>query len=261
MDNVTPERWLPVVGFEGYYDVSNRGRVRSIYRPGVARTGRVLKKKILPNGYVQVSLSVNGKVSYRNVHRLVARAFRGPCPEGEEVLHGDDDRANNRLDNLSYGTHKINQEQMVARGRARKATATHCGRRHEYTPESTGYDSKGRRYCRICMAMKAKERYEANKHLVPVTLICPWCGTEFIRPMEPGQGRRRYCTPECSAEAKADKARAASARQHQEWMTRDGPECTTPGCGLPQIVKGKCKRCYGRKQMADYRARKRARKS
>jgi len=54
------------------------------------------------------------------VHRLVAAAFIGPCPPGQEVLHDDDNPANNALNNLKYGTHRKNQGDMAARGRSKQ---------------------------------------------------------------------------------------------------------------------------------------------
>jgi len=252
MGNITCERWLPVVGWLGLYEVSDWGRVMSLPRPYCA--GRVLKNKLLPSGYVQVSLSVDGKVSHHTVHRLVAAAFLGPCPEGQEVLHADDDRSNNRLENLSYDTHKVNMEQMVARGRNKRLPAEACNSGHKFTAETTGYDSRGYRYCIICKAERERGRYEETKELIPVTLICPWCKREFVRPMKHGQSRRKYCTQECADEAGRAQARDASGRRYQKWLSGEGPECTTPGCNLPQMTMGKCKNCYDRAWMANYRA-------
>ena len=105
------ELWLPVVGYEGYYEVSDRGRVCSVARTVQqgSRTYRV-KERILaagPNvaGYPQVSLSKDGdRQPGVLVHWLVLRAFVGPCPEGMESLHWDDVPSNNHLSNLRYGT-------------------------------------------------------------------------------------------------------------------------------------------------------------
>lgn len=63
-----------------------------------------------------------GKVVQRYVHRLVMEAFVGPCPDGLEVLHGDDNTANNQLGNLSYGKHTTNIEQRMMRGRGVKVS-------------------------------------------------------------------------------------------------------------------------------------------
>lgn len=57
------------------------------------------------------------EVTGHAVHRLVAAAFLGPCPAGQEVMHKDDNPGNARLDNLSYGTHLENVRDAVAKGR------------------------------------------------------------------------------------------------------------------------------------------------
>ena len=103
------ERWKRVVGAPGYW-VSDAGRVR--------RRGRVLKPRISSKtGYCEVTLQINGKPSYRLVHRLALEAFVGPCPPGCETRHGNDDRTANRLSNLEWGTRKENHQDKVDRQR------------------------------------------------------------------------------------------------------------------------------------------------
>lgn len=111
----TEEQWRPAPEFEGYYEVSDLGNVRSIPRYKCA--GRVLKPRPLPKtGYMQLSLSVNGVRTMKYVHSLVAAAFIGPCPPGEEVRHGDGNPANNAAGNLSYSTHLVNLGDRVEHG-------------------------------------------------------------------------------------------------------------------------------------------------
>ena len=111
------ERWLPVARYEGHYEVSNRGRVRSLHRivkhsrdKGERRLrGRMMALTLSrTTGYRQVLLSKDGKTKCFFVHRLVAAAFIGPCPEGKEVLHGIAGALDNSVENLSYGTHSEN---------------------------------------------------------------------------------------------------------------------------------------------------------
>lgn len=92
------ETWKPVVGYEGLYEVSDWGRVKSVGR------GKERILKLTPNtlGYLQVSLHKNGEQKTCKVHQLVMRAFVGECPDGYEVDHYDWDRKNNRLNNLRY---------------------------------------------------------------------------------------------------------------------------------------------------------------
>jgi len=96
------ERWLPVVGFEGLYEVSDQGRVRLI--SGEVSTGRAVDAK----GYrCMVLRGPDGRRSVR-VHRLVLEAFVGPCPEGMQTRHGPGGPSDNRLVNLSWGTKREN---------------------------------------------------------------------------------------------------------------------------------------------------------
>lgn len=101
------EVWMPVIEFEGLYEVSNEGRVR---RCGVDCTGRrryvghILKASPVRGGYLKVGLSRDRKLYNRIVSCLVMRAFVGPTPEGQQVNHKNGDKTNNRLENLEYLT-------------------------------------------------------------------------------------------------------------------------------------------------------------
>lgn len=103
------EQWRKVVGHEGY-EVSDHGRVRSFRR---GAQGRILRPGIAGNGYPTVAL---GRGNTRTVHSLVANAFIGPCPKGQEVRHRDNDRANPKLTNLHYGTRLQNIMDRVEHG-------------------------------------------------------------------------------------------------------------------------------------------------
>lgn len=108
-----------VVGYEDLYEVSNKGHVRSITREVVISNrhgnqfARVVKSKTIhprPNkdGYPTVAIGVPRK--HRPVHKLVADAFLGVCPEGKQVCHRDGTRHNSNIENLYYGTVKQNAE-------------------------------------------------------------------------------------------------------------------------------------------------------
>lgn len=100
------ERWLPVAGYEGLYDVSNMGRVRSTRRQG--SPGGLLKLKLSGHGYRQIALYRNGQGSLQSVHRLVLEAFVGPCPPGMECRHGPNGKLDNRASQLCWGTKSDN---------------------------------------------------------------------------------------------------------------------------------------------------------
>lgn len=101
------EIWKAIEGYEGRYEVSNYGRVKSL---NYHRTGKekVLKPAIDSNGYWRVGLYKNSKRKFFSVHRLVAEAFL-PNPQNlPEVNHKDENKANNRVENLEWCTAKYN---------------------------------------------------------------------------------------------------------------------------------------------------------
>lgn len=101
-----PEQWLPVVGYEGLYWVSNQGRIRTARRKGSA--GGIKKLGLTTergwSRHWNVSLCRDGVMQTRLVHQLVLEAFVGPCPTGMETLHGPAGSLDNRLSNLRWGT-------------------------------------------------------------------------------------------------------------------------------------------------------------
>jgi len=94
------ERWLPIAGTDGKFEVSDHGRVR----------GPRGLKTTTPDryGYPRSFLFLNGERVGKSVHSLVAAAFIGPRPAGYDVDHIDRDKANNRVENLRYVTHAEN---------------------------------------------------------------------------------------------------------------------------------------------------------
>ncbi len=146
------ERWRPVVGYEGAYEVSDLGRVRSLDRVtdrGRKWRGRMMSPCPLQNDYVIVTLWREGKQRSPLVHRLVLAAFVGPAPDGHEALHRDGNRANNQLSNLAWGTHSENEYDKVSHGTHRQASKTHCPSGHPYSPENT-IPGRRHRMCRTC---------------------------------------------------------------------------------------------------------------
>src|SRR5699024_3383608 len=145
------EIWKPIPGFEGLYEVSDHGRVRSLDRvvhsENYARSvrGRMLKVNTAPDGRVSVNLFRDNIGYTRRVHRLVMEAFVGPCPEGMEVCHWNDNASDNRLSNLRYDTRSANTMDMIRNGRHNHARKTHCPRGHEFIPENLKPISQGRK--------------------------------------------------------------------------------------------------------------------
>ncbi len=150
------ESWLPVVGYEGLYEVSDLGRVRSLsrnrrdgrgYLPG-----RVLRPGPQRRGYLTVSLTdADGCVRSRRVHQLVLGAFVGPRADGMEVLHNNDVPGDNRLVNLRYGTRSDNQRDIYRNGRRGMHSVAYCPCGHVFGDEPVYRDpNNGRRSCSGC---------------------------------------------------------------------------------------------------------------
>ena len=130
------EEWRPVLGYEGVYEVSDQGRVRSV--PRTDRRGSRWKGKLrsgVPQGkygHVGVMLFKDRKGVKKYVYRLVLEAFVGPCPAGHEACHNDGDTANNCLTNLRWGTRQDNVHDAMKHGTVPKGEA-HSN--YQYTDE------------------------------------------------------------------------------------------------------------------------------
>lgn len=111
------ETWRDIAGFEGYYQVSDHGRIRSSERfvdvapsnqapLGYKRRirSRILKPGLGQDGRQSVTLWKRHKSIQIMVHRAVLLSFEGPCPDGMEGCHGDGNAGNNRLSNLRWDT-------------------------------------------------------------------------------------------------------------------------------------------------------------
>ena len=98
------EIWKPVLDYIGLYEVSNLGRVRSLK----FNKFRILKPFKTKKGYLHVDLCEDGKRKEFNIHRLVWETFNGKIPDGMQVNHIDENKLNNRLDNLNLMTPKEN---------------------------------------------------------------------------------------------------------------------------------------------------------
>ena len=122
------ERWLDISGFEGFYQISDLGRVKSKerYIDRERNNGRgfrmLVREKILKLGtstYATVFLRKDKTTSAYMVHRLVLEAFVGPCHDGMECRHLNGKCRDNRLVNLEWGTPKQNGEDKIRHGTSR----------------------------------------------------------------------------------------------------------------------------------------------
>lgn len=160
--------WKPVVGFEGLYEVSDTGDVKSLgrYLPcgtGVRfHKGKRLKLKFDRFGYPQVALAGTTK----RVHVLVAEAFLGPRPSKHEVRHLNDIPKDNRVDNLAWGTSSDNKRDAVKNGKHHYSRRDRCKNGHLYTEDNIymNEDVRSGRTCLVCRRKTdAKRRPRVNK--------------------------------------------------------------------------------------------------
>lgn len=161
MTDPDDEQWLPVLGWESYYEVSDQGRVRSLDRLAcLGRGGRIGVRRgrlLAPatdkrSGYRVVSLWASPVRRSARVHTLVLEAFVGPRPAGLEALHGNGNPSDNRLANLSWNTSTANAADVRAHGHHNHGSKDRCKRGHRKIEPNIAPHSirDGHRSCRAC---------------------------------------------------------------------------------------------------------------
>lgn len=201
------ERWLPVVGWEGFYEVSNAGRLRSLDRVIVRRDGRrarlkgrILKLKFIHH-YNRVSLLRPGTRRDACVHRLVVEAWHGAKPDADAVVrHLNGNALDNRPENLRWGTAAENTADMFEHGNAYWVNRTECKHGHRYTDENTRIVTRGNggtyRQCLECERrtdnVQNRRRVERRRGEAPLA-ECGVCGGTFRSNFK----RARFCSDDC----------------------------------------------------------------
>lgn len=120
------EDWRDIPGYEGFYQASTQGLIRTIYNDGRARAGNVMSPiqnwdRQRGKRYVSVTLRGHRPARRFLVHRLIALTFLGPIPDGKQVNHKNGEHTDNALSNLEYCTARENMIHAVAMGKNRQA--------------------------------------------------------------------------------------------------------------------------------------------
>ena len=159
---MSDEEWRDIPGYEGYYQASDHGRIRSLtrriassYNATRLHKGRVLKPWSMKSGHLSVNL---GGTHYL-VHRLVALTFFGESCLN--VLHRDDDPTNNSIQNLRYGTQADNAADAIRNGRCYQLAKKQCPRGHLLEGANL-YPGRKNRSCRSCSAADSWARWRGK---------------------------------------------------------------------------------------------------
>ena len=167
------EEWRDIKGYEDLYQVSNLGRVKSLKDNKGNYREKILSNSTTTQGYLFVHLYKNGKVKLFTVHRLVAMHFIENSNNYKEVNHKDEDKFNNRVDNLEWCTRKYNQnygtrtqrasEKMKGskNPRSRKVQCITTGKVFNYIKEAAEYYNIDKHSISDCCKGKYKS---AGKH-------------------------------------------------------------------------------------------------
>jgi hypothetical protein len=160
------ERWRPVPDFPDY-EVSDQGRLRSLDRidlSGRRRKGTSLRLFPLPQ-YLGAWLFRDGRRTRCQIHLLVLEVFVGPRPSPKHVArHLDDDKTNNALSNLTWGTRSENAHDSVRNDKHHHSRRTHCPEGHAFTDENTHLLPGGGRRCRLCWRKYQREWKQRSRN-------------------------------------------------------------------------------------------------
>lgn len=147
--------FVAIKGYEDKYQINRHGRVKNI------RTGKLLAVEKSRSGYLCVRLSLNGVKKRFTLHRLLAIHFI-PNPDSLPIVrHLDDNKGNNEISNLAWGTSEDNASDALKNGKNFWKNKTHCKHGHEYTPENTYYRISPKsgnygRYCAECQRINVR---------------------------------------------------------------------------------------------------------
>lgn len=153
------EKWKDILGYEGLYQISNLGRVKSLERTD--SLNRIVEEKILKprkdkGGYLMVNLSKDGKLKTFKVHRLVALHFLPNPNNYTEVNHIDENKENNAVSNLEWCDRKYN----INYGTALKRSA------EKQSKQVIQYDLEGNEIARFPSTIEIERQYGfSHRHI------------------------------------------------------------------------------------------------
>ncbi|MFV8049906.1 NUMOD4 motif-containing HNH endonuclease [Mycobacterium sp. 48b] len=159
------EEWRAIPGYEGAYEVSDKGGVRSLTRldtRGRLRRGKLMSPRKARSGHLAIALHAGSRRNFL-VHHLVLMAFVGPRPDGLDGCHRNDIPDDNRVANLRWDTRSSNALDCVRNGGHHMANRTECPKGHPYTPENTYVKPSGSRCCRDCRRIYREEHREERR--------------------------------------------------------------------------------------------------
>lgn len=159
IENIENEIWRDIIGYEGFYMISNKGRVKGLKRK-ISKNGilalhkeKIRKQGMCGSGYWNVSLCRDGIVKNKMVHRLVGIAFI-PNPENKrEINHKNNIKTDNDVNNLEWATPRENQLHAITHGK------THCHTTGINNVRAKFTDEKIREF---------RGFYESNKNLISI---------------------------------------------------------------------------------------------
>lgn len=154
--------WKFIPGYEGIYQASNEGEIRSVDRvtaKNAFKKGAIKKQNInSQTGYPMVSLWKNGVERRDTVHVLILETFKGPRPKGYYGCHNYGDKLNNTVDNLRWDTPTSNNLDRIKHGNDPARSRTHCPRGHKLEEPNLVASKKriGIRECQACSYAQSK---------------------------------------------------------------------------------------------------------
>ena len=154
------EQWKPIQEFNGEYEVSNLGRVRSMKRY-YGMVGRIMPQTSQRTGYYAVTFHMNNKAYCRKVHRLVIEAFT-PNPDSLPCInHIDGNKLNNHIDNLEWCTYQHNMQHAVRTGLTHPHQWTDEERK-QISERNKGQKVTDEQRAKLSAAMKGRPRPDVS---------------------------------------------------------------------------------------------------